>query len=141
MRFVPKWMFILFALAIACGVQRPLAYKQPPVGSYTTKESQVRLGGAVTPVQEATVTLDFFRGAGIQPFLGRFFIDSEYTSSSQRVVVLSHDFWAERFGSSPTIIGQVIDLGGRPATIIGIAPRGFKFPEGVQLWTPKSSAQ
>jgi hypothetical protein len=52
-------------------------------------------------------------------------------------VVLSHDLWVERFASSPSIIGRNIELDGHQVTVVGIAPQGFRFPEGTLLWTTK----
>jgi len=35
------------------------------------------------------------------------------------------------------VIGQSIEIDGRPATVVGIAPSGFEVPSGAQFWTPK----
>src|SRR5260221_8733874 len=135
----PTSVFITVFLAVACGCAVPPGYKQPPARTYTTGTRQAKLGNAVTSVQGATGTLDFFRAAEVRPLLGRFFIDGDQVSPAPRVVVLSHDLWTERFASSPTIIGQSIELDGRQATVGGIAPPGFRFPEGTVLWTPKDA--
>src|SRR5262249_61918611 len=41
------------------------------------------------------------------------------------VVVLSHQFWQERFGASPGIIGQPLKLNQQSFTIIGVTPPAF----------------
>lgn len=138
MRRGSRSVFTAVVVAIVCGCEPPLTYKQPPVGSYTTGAHQVKIGDAATSVQGTTVTQDFFGAAEIQPLLGRFFVDADRASST-RVVVLSHDLWAERFASSPSIIGRQIELDGRRFTVVGVAPRGFSFPEGTLLWMPKDS--
>jgi len=137
MRRGPKWILTAVVLAVACGCEAPPTYKQPPVGSYTTGAHQLKIGEAVTSVEGATVTLDFFSAAGALPLLGRFFVDGDQASSAQPVVVISHDLWTERFASSPTIIGQNIELDGRHAIVVAVAPRGFRIPEGTLLWTLK----
>jgi hypothetical protein len=139
MRCDTKRVLVTIILVWAYGCTAPPTYKQPPVGSHATSERQVKIGESPTSVQGAMVTLDFFRIAEVRPLLGRFFIDADSGSSSRSVVVLSHDLWAERFGSSPTIIGRDIELDGRHTTVVGVAPPGFGFPEGTLLWTPKSS--
>ena len=68
-------------------------------------------------------------GAEVRPLLGRFFVDADSGSSARSVVVLSHDLWVERFGSSPMMIGRDIELDGRHTTVVGVAPPGFGFPE------------
>jgi len=133
----PKWVLMAVVLAVACGCETPPTYKQPPVGSYATGARQLKIGEAVTSVEGATVTLDFFSAAGALPLLGRFFVDGDQASSAQPVVVLSHDLWTERFASSPSIIGQNVELDGRHTIVVGVAPRGFEVPEGTLLWTLK----
>jgi hypothetical protein len=67
---------------LACGYEAPRTYKQPPVGSYTTGARKVKIGEAVTSVQGATVTLDFFGAAAVQPLVGRFFVDADQIPSA-----------------------------------------------------------
>ncbi len=45
--------------------------------------------------------------------------------------------WVSRFGSNPGVIGRTIHLSDEPHTIIGVMPRGFRFPDpDDQLWVP-----
>jgi predicted permease len=39
--------------------------------------------------------------------------------------VLSHDAWRRRFGADPAIAGRVIELSGKPFTVIGVGPPRF----------------
>ena len=41
---------------------------------------------------------------------------------------------------TPTIVGQRMRLNGRAATIVGIAPSGFAFPKGAEVWQPLVAA-
>ena len=81
MRRGPKWLLAV-ALAVAGGCEAPPTYKTPPVDSYTAGTRQVKIGEAVTPVQGAAVTLEFFRAAEVRPLLGRFFVDGDQASSA-----------------------------------------------------------
>ena len=60
----------------------PTDVQTPPVDSYTAGTRQVKIGEAVTAVQGAAVTLEFFRAAEVQPLIGRFFVDGDQTSSA-----------------------------------------------------------
>jgi hypothetical protein len=51
--------------------------------------------------------------------------------------LLSSAPWQRRFGGSPAIIGQVIEVDGRTMTIVAVAPRGFEAPAGAQLWVQR----
>ena len=37
----------------------------------------------------------------------------------------SHQFWLRRFNGDPAVVGQTLQLNGRPFTVIGVAPDGF----------------
>ena len=63
---------------------------------------------------------------GIEPTMGRWFSAEEDTPPGEPVVVLGHDLWRERFGGDPGAVGQPLRLNGRPFTVIGVAPRGFR---------------
>ena len=51
---------------------------------------------------------------------GRTFTQEEDRPGAPKVAVLSHGFWARRFGSDPAIVGKTISLGGEPHTVVGI---------------------
>ena len=74
---------------------------------------------------------------GIQPMLGRGFLPQEERQGS-RVVLISDALWVSRFASSPSILGQTIQLNGEPFSIIGVMPSSFRFPVSApqnSLWT------
>ena len=129
---------LLVIVAVASGCRPSPSYTEPPADSYTTETYQVKIGEAVEPLQGAAVTQGFFQSAGARPMQGRFFVDAD-AGSPTRVVVLSHTLWTERFASSPETIGRTIELDGHRATVVGIAPSGFRFPEGTLLWTQKNA--
>ena len=93
---------------------------------------------------DGTVTL---RGAAVSPALfpllratpqlGRVFTAEEARTGADRVVLLSHRAWTNRFASNPDIVGAALDLGGDPYTVVGVLPEGVYFPnpEG-EFWTP-----
>lgn len=72
------------------------------------------------------VSGNFFRTMGVQPALGRAFMDSEDQAVGRdRVTMLGHDFWISQFNGSPSAIGSSIRLNGVEFTIIGVAPEEF----------------
>ena len=80
------------------------------------------------------VSADFFPALGVQPFLGRAFTRDEETRGRHQRVVLGYDLWQRRFGGDRTVVGRTIELDTRPYEVVGIAPAGFAFPLGSQLW-------
>jgi predicted permease len=72
------------------------------------------------------VSGNFFRVLGVQPFLGRGFLDSEDQAVGRdAVVVLGHDYWESQFNANPSVIGSTIWINSVPCTIIGVAPQKF----------------
>ena len=94
-------------------------------------------GQTTASVAGAAVSPEFFSIAGVQPLLGRPFVEGDYQSSSDAVVVLSHQLWTQRFDSSPAIIGRDVVIDERRRRVVGIMPPGFTFPEPARLWMPK----
>jgi putative ABC transport system permease protein len=84
------------------------------------EDSQYLEGVATTP--------EIFDVLGVPPLLGRGFTREEATEGGPRVVVLTHQLWQRAFGSDAKILGQDITLSGRPHTVVGIMPQGWKFP-------------
>jgi len=78
----------------------------------------------------------FFSTLGVQPVIGRTFSPQEDQPGSSNVVVLSHRFWQEHFGSSPSVVGQSIRMDGQNFLVTGVMPASFRFPEFAQMWTP-----
>jgi putative ABC transport system permease protein len=80
---------------------------------------------------------NFFRLLGVQPLLGRTFLDGEDAPGQERVVVLRYGFWQRRFGGDPGVIGKTVTLNGLSHTIIGVLRREFRFSSAdVDLWAP-----
>ena len=72
------------------------------------------------------------------PAIGRWFVEAEGRPGAPRTAILSHGLWLRRYGGSPSVIGQSIDLEGSPAEIVGVMPASFAFPETrVDIWTPE----
>jgi len=92
--------------------------------------------GAPEEVLGHGVTASFFDVLGVPPLLGRVFTPQEETPGHQ-VVVLSYRLWQQRFGADSGAIGRTITLSGEPFVVVGVMPRGFRFPGGdTEFWTP-----
>lgn len=89
-------------------------------------------GDETIQVRGATVTPEFFPMLG-EPLLGRAWTPEE---DAQSVVVISHDFWSDRYNRDPNVLGKTIRLSGTAYTIIGVTPPGFEYPSAdFKLWT------
>ncbi|MCA1657976.1 MAG: ABC transporter permease, partial [Verrucomicrobiaceae bacterium] len=92
-------------------------------------EPELAIGQQVTP--------SFFPTLRAKPALGRVFLDTEGKTGQDRVVILSHAFWREKFGMQSDVLGQSLTMNGKPYTIIGVMPDSFDFlRREVKLWVP-----
>jgi ABC-type antimicrobial peptide transport system permease subunit len=53
---------------------------------------------------------------------------------AEPVLVLGYDVWQERYAGRSDVIGRHVRVNEQPATIIGVMPKGFRFPNKGDLW-------
>jgi putative ABC transport system permease protein len=83
------------------------------------------------------VSPPFFDVLGIRPALGRSFRSEERMPGQQRVAMLGHALWQNRFGSDANVIGRTISLNGVPYEIVGVLAATFEYPDSaIEIWTP-----
>ena len=74
---------------------------------------------------------------GVPPVLGRWFTRDEDRPGGPDAVILSNGLWTSRFGADPGVVGRVISVNGVQCEVVGVMPRGFRFPERVDdLYLP-----
>ena len=72
------------------------------------------------------VSGNFFSMLGVRAEQGRIFQPEDGRAGAPRVAIISHDFWQQRFGGDPNVIGKALTLSGEPVTLIGVMPSGFQ---------------
>ncbi|MGV3707919.1 MAG: ABC transporter permease [Gemmatimonas sp.] len=81
-------------------------------------EPQFLVGQRVTP--------SFFQVFGVQPAVGRAFSDAENVRGSDRVVVLSHALWRNRFAGDSSIVGKTVTMLENEYRVLGVMPASFE---------------
>ena len=86
------------------------------------------------------VSGNYFRLLGVAPALGRLFTDDDNrVAQGHPVAVLSYDFWRNRFGGDPGMIGRTLVAGDQTLTVVGVAAPGFhgiEVERRTQFWEP-----
>ncbi|HEX3551701.1 MAG TPA: ABC transporter permease [Thermoanaerobaculia bacterium] len=108
------------------------------VAAYEVVSSGFNMAGDGPPerIPGSRVSRDFFAVFGRRPEIGRVFLPEEDRPGGPKVVVLSHELWARRFGADRALVGRAVVLNGEPYTVVGIMPAGFHFPSAADLWAP-----
>jgi putative ABC transport system permease protein len=80
-------------------------------------------------MQGMAVTREYFRTTGLQPILGRSFVEEEAGAKTPPVVLIGFDLWQRKFAGDPHIIGKTIRISRweTPPTVIGVMPPGVRF--------------
>jgi predicted permease len=74
---------------------------------------------------------------GVSPVRGRWLTAADDRPGAAPVVVLSHGFWRDRFGSDPRIAGRMLTLDNERHTIVGVLPPDFQFRRVEDARTPE----
>jgi putative ABC transport system permease protein len=88
----------------------------------------VNLTGVAEPqrIVGAFVTGSFFDTLEVKAQRGRLFAEDESTPGNAKpVVVISPQFWEQKFGSNPAALGSTLTLNGLPLTVIGVLALPF----------------
>lgn len=105
-------------------------------GGYYVGPANLTGGAEPERVGAARMTADIFDVTGVPPILGRVLAAADNDPASPTVAVIGGRLWRERFSGDTTILGRVISVNGRPATVVGVMPDSFDFPARTQLWLP-----
>ena len=78
-------------------------------------------------VEAILVTDGVFPILRVHPRIGRAFTAEDDAPGNPETVILGYGYWTRRFGSDPNVIGQTLQIDGRPREIIGVMPPEFRF--------------
>ena len=84
----------------------------------------------------AYVTEDFLRILGVAPIMGRDFAAEDNRPGAGKVALIGYGIWQRDFGGDANIVGKGVRINGKPATVIGVMPKGFAFPTNEEIWSP-----
>jgi putative ABC transport system permease protein len=75
------------------------------------------------------VTRDYFKVAGIQPFLGRAFDESDTPDGPATALILGYELWQRRFNGDPNVIGQSVRISryAYSRVVVGVMPPNVRF--------------
>ncbi|HXW05946.1 MAG TPA: ABC transporter permease [Vicinamibacterales bacterium] len=118
-------------------------FRQLAAFQANTRAITLGRGDADTPPETLTsafVSGNYFEMFGLAPAAGRLVQPADDRAGAAPAAVISHVAWHRRFGGRPGIVGAAVTLNGVPATIVGVAPKGFYGemlrPDPPEIWVP-----
>jgi len=109
-----------------------------------TASASFNLTGDGDPERVAAhrVSANFFPLLGVQPLLGRPFLQEEDRDGGNKVALLSYQLWQTRYGGAADVVNRNIQMNGEKYTVVGVMPAGFQFlDKEVRLWVPMALEQ
>ncbi len=84
-------------------------------------------------VRAGVVGGSYFDVMGLRPVRGRLIDATDDGANAAGVAVLTHRFWTTAFASDPNVLGKVVRLGDRSATIIGVVEPSVPYPSETEI--------
>jgi putative ABC transport system permease protein len=111
--------------------------KSAVLAAFSEREVPLGHSDGARLVHNVSASDNFFDIFGVDPLVGRKFVAGEENNEGNFTVILSYDCWKQQFNGQQ-VLGRKVDLAGVPYTVIGVMPRGFRFPmaEAVAVYTP-----
>jgi putative ABC transport system permease protein len=116
---------------------RPVQQSFERLAAYLTGSTvNVTVGGRAQRYTGAYTTEDFLPSLGVTPIMGRGFTAGDNKAGAEKVALVGYGVWQRDFGGAQDIVGTRVRINGKPATIVGVMPKGFAFPANEELWLP-----
>ena len=90
--------------------------------------------GAPRRVRVGVISGNFFDVIGLAPVLGRLTNTHDDGADAAPVAVLSYDYWMDRFGGDPAIIGRTVRINDQVSTVVGVVERAPQYPQPTDLY-------
>ncbi len=94
-------------------------------------------GSEAARINVASVSKDFFKALGVQPFLGRSFVHDEQVVNGAPAMIVSYGYWRQFLRSAHDLSHVRLSMNGTAYPVIGVMPQRFDFPQGVSAWVAR----
>jgi putative ABC transport system permease protein len=106
------------------------------VHAWTTREVALGVGDTAEATSATLATPGYVSMLGAGLALGRDFLPEEGTVGRDRVAIVSHRFWRERFGADPGVIGRTVRVDGEVHTVVGVLAPAVERARQLPLTLP-----
>ena len=105
------------------------------LSALATLDDRIHLIGLGEPrtVRAGVVGGSYFDVMGLRPVMGRLLGPRDDGRNAEGAAVLTYRFWTSAFKSDPGVIGKVIRLSDRPATVVGVLEPSVPSPQGTEI--------
>lgn len=106
------------------------------VAAYQPQTINLSDEGRAERYSGASVSTNLFGVLGVSPQLGRTFTPQDGLPNAAPTVILSDAIWRQRYNANAAIVGREVRLNASNATVVGVMPADFSYPQKEVVWTP-----
>ncbi len=89
----------------------------------------------------ASVSSDFFPIMRTTPMIGRGFTAEDQRPGAGVVVLVSYNYWRQYLNAIQDLSAMKLRVGNQSASVVGVLPPGFRFPDDADVWIPRELSQ
>jgi putative ABC transport system permease protein len=101
----------------------------------------VSAGSGARRVNVAEVSRDFLAVMGVQPVMGRGFTAEDQKQGVAPAALVSYAYWKQNLNRAVDLASVRLVVGNQSATVVGVLPPGFRFPDSSDVWFPREVEQ
>jgi putative ABC transport system permease protein len=102
-------------------------------GDFSTISFTMLGFGEPRVVRAGVVGGSYFDVMGLRPVLGRLLNARDDGPTAAGAAVLTHRFWTTSLNRDPGVIGKVVQLGPRSATVVGVLEPSIPYPSDTEI--------
>jgi putative ABC transport system permease protein len=102
-------------------------------GDFSTIDFTMIGMGEPRVVKAGVVGGSYFEVMGLKPVLGRLLGPGDDGPKADGAAVLTYRFWTTALKSDPSVLGKVIRLSDRPATVVGVLEPSVPYPQETEI--------
>ncbi len=110
------------------------------LAEYSSGAASVSGGSEPKRLVVASVSSDFFPIMRVSPIRGRGFSPEDQRSGAGAVALVSYTYWTQYLNSTDDLSSVMLRAENRSASVIGVLPPGFRFPDDADVWMPRELA-
>ena len=96
--------------------------------------------GSPDRVQRDRVSPEFFATLGVPLAMGRTFTEEELSYANSAEMILTDEFWHDKFNADPDVLGKTLTVDGLTYTVVGVLPPKFHFLDSkARFFAPLAS--
>ena len=107
------------------------------LAGYNYADQTISMADTADRARVVSIAGDFWRIVGTNPVLGHLFSPA----LTRNEVVLSHSLFVGQFKGDKSIVGRAVMLDGKPLTVAGVLPQGFRFYFPQDWWSGLAPAE